>query len=160
MCCCMLGKLSPIGCYFAIFPQLDHLFRGRQVQGSINLMPVLLEDITCILVDVSTRVLGGTDVHTTLKFLQVRLRAFVSGPILLACPNLLQKACCIILHVITFLTGTFVVFNVSKQLSFRICRFYFRRYCVEKSQSVAHLMIPRRLVKTVAAIEQGCCCSN
>ena len=90
MWCCMLGEPVPLGLCCDALPQLGGLFRGTTGVGLVDVKPLVLSDVSRMIVDVAGQVLGGTDIHVLLNHLQKRLKGFVRDPLLLACPHLLQ----------------------------------------------------------------------
>ena len=90
MWCCMLGETVPLGLYCDALPQLSGLFRSTTGVGSVEIRPLVLSDLSPVIVDVSGQVLGGTDMQVVLNPLQKRLKGFVKDRLLVSCPHLLQ----------------------------------------------------------------------
>ena len=88
--CCAVGQLSPVGKNCWLLPRLEGLLTSHTGPWSVSLVPLRLNELNKCLVDVSVRVMGGSDVHTLLNHLQARMKVFVKDRNLLACPKLLQ----------------------------------------------------------------------
>ena len=88
--CCAVGQVAPVGVNCKVLPGLENVLAGSSGRGTVAVVPLRLGDLNKSLVDVSVRVMGGTDVHTILNHLQTRMKDFMEDPILLACPKLLQ----------------------------------------------------------------------
>ena len=75
--CCTVGQVSRIGINYGLLPRLEGLLTSHTGLGSVSLVPLRLNDLNKCLVDVSVRVMGGTDVHTILNHLQTLIKDFV-----------------------------------------------------------------------------------
>ena len=90
MLCCAVGQVAPVGINCQLLPGLGNVLAGSSRRRTVSVVPLRLGELNKALVDVSVRVMGGTDIHTLLNHLQTRLKDSMKDPILLACPNLLQ----------------------------------------------------------------------
>ena len=90
MLCCTVGQVAPVGINCQLLPGLGNVLAGSSGRRTVSVVPLRLGELNNALVDVSGRVMGGTDIHTLLNHLQTRLKDSMKDPILLACPNLLQ----------------------------------------------------------------------
>ena len=78
MWCCMLGEPASLGLCCDALPQVSGLFRSTTGVGSVEVKPLLLSDLSRTIVEISGRVLGGTDMHVVLSHLQKRLKGLSS----------------------------------------------------------------------------------
>ena len=88
--CCCVGQVVPLGINCGIMPRVEAVLCSTSGTQAVALVPLSLKDLNKCLVEVSVRVMGGSDLHSILNHLQTRLKEFVQDPILLACPKLLQ----------------------------------------------------------------------
>ena len=88
--CCRVGQMVPVGINCGLLPRVEAALCPSSGPQAVVLVPLKLSDLNQCLVDVSVRVMGGTDLHSILNHLHARLKEFVRDPILLACPKLLE----------------------------------------------------------------------
>ena len=88
--CCRVGQMVPVGINCGLLPKVEAALCPSSGPQAVALVPLKLSDLNQCLVDVSVRVMGGTDLHSILNHLHARLKEFVRDPILLACPKLLE----------------------------------------------------------------------
>ena len=88
--CCCVGQVVPVGINCGLLPRVEGALCAHSGPQAIPLVPLKLNDLNECLVDVSVRVMWGSDLHSIFNHLQTRLKEFVRDPILLACPKLLQ----------------------------------------------------------------------
>ena len=82
--------MVPVGINCGLLPKVEAALCPSSGPQAVALVPLKLSDLNQCLVDVSVRVMGGTDLHSILNHLHARLKEFVRDPILLACPKLLE----------------------------------------------------------------------
>ena len=88
--CCAVGQVAPVSVNCKLLPGLENVLADSSGRGTVAVVPLRLCDLNQSLVDVSLRVMGGTDVHTVFNHLQTRMKEFMHDPFLLECPKLLQ----------------------------------------------------------------------
>ena len=88
--CCVVGEVKPLGLNCNLLPGVERVLTSQSGRRAVSLVPLRLIDLNRCLVDVSVRVMGGTDVNSLLNHPQTRMKAFVRDAVLLACPKLLQ----------------------------------------------------------------------
>ena len=88
--CCVVGEVMPVGLNCNLLPGVERVLTSQSGPRAVSLVPLRLIDLNRCLVDVSVRVMGGTDVNSLLNHLQTRMKEFVRDAVLLACPKFLQ----------------------------------------------------------------------
>ena len=101
--CCAVGLVAPVGINCKLLPGLENVLASSSGRGTIAVVPLGLCELNKSLVDVSVRVMGGTDIHTMLNHLQTRMKEFMHDPVLLECPKLLQVNIVCVRGSVTFL---------------------------------------------------------
>ena len=88
--CCVVGQVAPVGLNCSLLPGVEGALRNHSGPHAVSIVPLKINDLNRCLVDVSVRVMGGTDIHSLMNHLQARLKEHIRDSILLSCPKLLQ----------------------------------------------------------------------
>ena len=75
MLCCAVGQVAPVGINCQLLPGLGNVLAGSSGRRTVSVVPLRLGELNKALVDVSVRVMGGTDIHTHL----VGMSQFAAG---------------------------------------------------------------------------------
>ena len=89
--CCVVGEVMPVGLNCNLLPGVERVLTSQSGPRAVSLVPLRQIDLNRCLVDVSVRVMGGTDVNSLLNHLQTRMKEFVRDAVLLASPKRLQE---------------------------------------------------------------------
>ena len=82
MLCCTVGQVAPVGINCQLLPGLGNVLAGSSGRRTVSVVPLRLSELNKVLVDVSVRVMGGTDIHTLLNHLQTRLKDSMKDPLI------------------------------------------------------------------------------
>ena len=65
--CCRVGQMVPVGINCGLLPRVEAALCPPSGPQAVALVPLKLSDLNQCLVDVSVRVMGGTDLHSILN---------------------------------------------------------------------------------------------